>query len=141
MHPFYNESLTPTAPTHISVILALFSPLVCSPSRWKPRWHLVPKFVNVIEQPVEGKHRLVGMRAVVVALAGLDHHDVLGKRLPIFATEAHLHSPGLLGRAAAAVHARAAILGPVFLHTRTSSISKLDWFGGFLGLAAFLALL
>lgn len=26
MHPFYNESLTPTAPTHIAEILAFFSP-------------------------------------------------------------------------------------------------------------------
>lgn len=97
--------------------------------------------MNVIEQSVEGKGCLVGMRAVVVASAGLDHHDVLGKRLPIFAAEPHLHSPGLLRRAAAAVHAGTAVLGPVFLHTRTSSVSKLDRFRGFLGLAAFLALL
>lgn len=81
------------------------------------------------------------MRAVVVALAGLNHHDVLGEQLPVFTAEAHLHSPGLLGCAAAAVRAGAAVLGPVFLHTGTPSISKLDRFGGFLGLAALLALL
>lgn len=97
--------------------------------------------MNVIEQPVEGKGRLIGMRAVVVALAGLDHHDVLGKRLPVFAAEAHLHGAGLLRRAAPAVHTGAAVLGPVLLHTRASSVSKLDWFRGFLGLAALLALL
>ena len=73
--------------------------------------------MNVIEQPVEGKRSLTGMRAVVVAFAGLDHHDVLGKHLPVFAAEAHLHSPGLLGRAASAIHTGAAVLGPVFLHT------------------------
>lgn len=27
MHPFYNEPLSPTAPTHSSMILARFSPL------------------------------------------------------------------------------------------------------------------
>lgn len=57
------------------------------------------------------------MRAIVVAFAGLDHHNVLGKHLPILTAEAHLHSPGLLGCAAPAVHAGAAVLGPVFLHT------------------------
>lgn len=103
--------------------------------------HLVPKLVNVIEQPVEGEGSLVGMRAVVVASAGLYHHDVLGKHFTVFAAEPHLHSPGLLRRAAAAVHAGTAVLGPVFLHTRTSSVSKVNRFGGLLGLAAFLALL
>lgn len=135
MSPF-----TPTAPTHVSMIPALFSPF-CPPLCWKPRWHLVPKFVNVIEQPVEGKRGLTGVRAVVVAFAGLDHHDVLGEHLPVFTTEAHLHRPGLQGRAAPAIHAGTAVLGPVFLHTGTSGISKLDRFWGFLGLAAFLALL
>lgn len=73
--------------------------------------------MNVIEQPVEGECSLTGMWAVVVAFAGLDHHDVLGKHLPVFTAEAHLHSPGLLGRAASAIHAGAAVLGPVFLYT------------------------
>ena len=97
--------------------------------------------MNVVEQPVEGEGGLVGMRTVVVASAGLYHHDVLGKHFAVFAAEPHLHSPGLLRRAAAAVHAGPAILGPVFLHTRTSSVSKVHRFGRFLGLAAFLALL
>lgn len=57
------------------------------------------------------------MRAVVVAFAGLDHHDVFGEHLPIFTTESHLHRPGLLGRAASAIHAGTTVLGPVFLHT------------------------
>lgn len=116
MHPFYNESLHPCRPhpcLRDSGTLLPIRPPLC----WKPRWHLVPKFVDVIEQPVEGKRCLVGMRAVVVALAGLDHHDVLGKHLPIFAAEPHLHSPGLQGCAASAVHAGAAVFGPVFLHT------------------------
>lgn len=73
--------------------------------------------MNVIEQPVEGKRGLVGMWAVVVAFAGLDHHDVLGKHLPIFTAEPHLHGPGLLGRTASAIHTGTTVLGPVFLHT------------------------
>lgn len=81
------------------------------------------------------------MRAVVVTLAGLNHHDVLGEHLAIFAPEPHLHGPGLQRCAAPAVHAGAAVFGPVFLHTGASCISKSDWFWGFLGLAAFLALL
>lgn len=135
MSPF-----TPIAPTHVSAIPVLFFPS-CPPWCWTPGWRLVPEFVDVIEQPVEGKRGLTGMRAVVVALAGLDHHDVLGEHLPVLTAEAHLHRPGLQGRAAAAVHTGAAVLGPVFLHTRTSGVSKLDRLWGFLGLAAFLALL
>lgn len=115
MHPFYNESLHPHRPHPCLHDSGTLLPL-CPPLCWKPRWHLVPKFVNVIEQPVEGKRGLTGMRAVVVALAGLDHHDVLGEHLPVFTTEAHLHRPGLLGRAAPAIHAGTAVLGPVFLH-------------------------
>lgn len=57
------------------------------------------------------------MWAVVVAFAGLDHHDVLGKHLPIFTAEPHLHSPGLLGRTASAIHTGTTVLGPVLLHT------------------------
>lgn len=107
---------------------------------WKPEQHLVPKFVNVVEEPVEGKGCLVGVRAAVAAPAGLDHHDVLGKRLPVLAAEAHLHGPRLLRRAAAAVHAGAAVLGPVLLHAGAAGVSELDRLGGFPGLAASLAL-
>lgn len=81
------------------------------------------------------------MWAVVIAFARLDHHDVLGKCLAIFTAESHLHRPGLLGCATTAIHARTTVLGPVLLHTGTSSISELDQFRGFLGLATFLALL
>lgn len=80
------------------------------------------------------------MRAVEAAPAGLNHHDVLGERLAVLTAEPHLHRPGLLGHAAPAVHARAAVLGPVFLHARTPSVGEPDCFGRLLGLAAFLAL-
>lgn len=97
--------------------------------------------MDVVEQAVQAKRCLVGMRAVVVTFAGLNHHDVLGKHLSVFASEPHLHSPGLQRRAAPAIHAGAAVLGPVFLYTGASCVSESDWFWGFLGLAAFLALL
>lgn len=116
IHPFYNESPSSPPPhprlSDSGTLFPHLSTLCC-----QPRWHLVPKFVNIIEQPVEGKRCLVGMRAVVAAFAGLDHHDVLGKRLSIFTVESHLHSPGLQGRAASAIHAGAAVLGTVLLHT------------------------
>ena len=80
------------------------------------------------------------MRAVVVTFAGLDHHDILGKHLSIFASEPHLHSSGLQRCAAPAIYAGAAVFGPVFLDTGASCISKSDWFWGLLGLAALLAL-
>lgn len=97
--------------------------------------------MDVIKQTVETKRCLVGVRAVVVTFAGLNHHDILGKHFPIFAAEPHLHGPGLQGRAAPTVHAGAAVFGPIFLHTGASCIVKPDGFWGFLGLAAFLALL
>lgn len=96
--------------------------------------------MDVIEQTVEAKRCLVGVWAVVVTFAGLNHHDILGKHFPIFAAEPHLHGPGLQRRAAPTVHAGAAVFGPVFLHTGASCIVKPDGFWGFLGLAAFLAL-
>lgn len=45
------------------------------------------------------------MGAVVVASARLDHHDVLSEGLSVVAAETDLDSPGLLRRAASAVHA------------------------------------
>lgn len=97
--------------------------------------------MDVIEQTVEAKRCLVGVWAVVVTFAGLNHHDILGKHFPIFAAELHLHGPGLQRRAAPTIHAGAAVFGPIFLHTGATSIVKPDGFWGFLGLAAFLALL
>lgn len=141
MHLLYSESLHPLRPHPRLPRFWCSSPIHPCSLCWKCRFkNLVPKFVDVVEQPVEGKCCFIGMWAVVVASARLDHHDVLGKCLPIFAAESHLHSPGLLGRAASAIHTRTTVLGSVFLHTGTASISKLDWFGGLLGLAAFLAL-
>lgn len=96
--------------------------------------------MDVVDQSVVGIG-FVCMGTVVVAAAGLDHHDALGEGFPVVAAEPDLDSPGLLGCAAPAVHAGATVLGPVLLHAGTSSISKLHWGGGLPRLGTFLSLL
>lgn len=96
--------------------------------------------MDVIDQSVVWVS-LVRMRTIVVAPAGLDHHDALGEGFPIIAAEPDLDSPGLLGCAAPAIHAGATVLGAVLLHTGTSGISKLHWGWGFLSLGTFFPLL
>lgn len=81
------------------------------------------------------------MWTVVVASAGLDHHDTLGEGFPVIAAEPDLDSPGLLGCAAPAIHTGATVLGAVLLHTGTSSISKLHRGGGLPCLGTFFSLL
>lgn len=81
------------------------------------------------------------MRTVVVASAGLDHHDALGEGFPIIAAEPDLDSPGLLGRAAPAIHTGATVLGAVLLHAGASGICKLHWGWGLLSLGTFFPLL
>lgn len=44
------------------------------------------------------------MGTIVVASAGLDHHNILREGLSIIATKPDLDSPGLLRSAASAVH-------------------------------------
>lgn len=105
-----------------------------------PQHNLVPKFVNVIDQSVVGVS-FICVRTVVVASAGLDHHDALGEGFPIIAAEPDLDSPGLLRGAAPAIHAGATVLGAILLHTGTSGISKLHWGWGLLGLGTFFSLL
>lgn len=81
------------------------------------------------------------MWTVVVAAAGLDHHDALGEGFSIVTAEPDLDSPGLQGRTAPAIHAGATVLGAVLLHTGTSSISKLHWGWGLLRLCTFFSFL
>lgn len=81
------------------------------------------------------------MRTVVVAAAGLDHHDTLGEGFSIIAAETDLDSPGLLGSTAPAIHARPTVLGAVLLHTGASSISKPYRGWGLLSLGTFFSLL
>lgn len=92
--------------------------------------------MNVIDQSVVGVS-FIRMRTVVVASAGLDHHDALGEGFSIIAAEPDLDSPGLLGRTAPAIHAGAAVLGAVLLHAGTSGVSELHWGWGLLSLGTF----
>lgn len=105
-----------------------------------PKYYLVPKFVDVIDQSVEGIS-FVCMRTVVVAAAGLDHHDTLGEGFSIIAAEPDLDSPGLLGSTAPAIHTRPTVLGAVLLHTGASSISKPYGGWGLLSLGTFFSFL
>lgn len=81
------------------------------------------------------------MGAVVGALAGLDHHDVLVEGLTVLAAELDADGPGVMGAAAAAVNAGAAVPGSVLLQTGAAGIGVLDRLAGLLGSAALLSFL
>lgn len=81
------------------------------------------------------------MGTVEVALARLDHHDVLVEGLSVLATEFDPDGSGQLGTAAAAVHTGAAVLGPVLLLAGAAGIGELHRLAGLLGSAALLSFL
>lgn len=83
--------------------------------------------MDVIGKAVEGVGGFVDMGTVVSALAGLDHHRLLVESLAVLAAELDLDGPGVVGAAAAAVHARSTISGPVLLHTGAAGVGELDW--------------
>lgn len=97
--------------------------------------------MDVVREAVEGVGGFVDMRAVVSALAGLDHHDVLVEGLTVLAAEFDADGSGDVGAAAAAVHAGAAVLGPVLLQAGAAGIGELHWLAGLLGSTAFLSFL
>lgn len=97
--------------------------------------------MDVIEESVEGVGGVVAMGAVVGALAGLDHHDVLVEGLAVLAAELDADGAGLLRAAAAAVHAGAAVPGAVLLQAGASGVGELHRLHGLLGPVAFLSLL
>lgn len=97
--------------------------------------------MDVVGEAVEGVGGFVDMRAVVGALAGLDHHDVLVEGLTVLAAELDADGSGDVGAAAAAVHAGAAVLGPVLLQAGAASVGELHWLAGLLGSAALLSFL
>lgn len=105
------------------------------------RAHLVSELVDVIGEAVEGVGGFVDMRAVVGALAGLDHHDVLVEGLTVLAAELDADGSGDVRAAAAAVHAGAAVLGPVLLQAGAAGVGELHWLTGLLGSAALLSFL
>lgn len=101
----------------------------------------VSELVDVIGEAVEGVGGFVGMGTVVGALAGLDHHDVLVEGLAVLAAELDTDGSGVMGAAAAAVHAGSAVLGPVLLQAGATSVGELHWLAGLLGSAALLSFL
>lgn len=101
----------------------------------------VSELVDVVGEAVEGVGGFVGMWTVVGALAGLDHHDVLVEGLAILAAELDADGSGVVGAAAAAVHAGSAVLGPVLLQAGAAGIGELHRLARLLGSAAFLSFL
>lgn len=99
------------------------------------------ELVDVIGEAVERIGGFVCVGAVVGALAGLDHHDVLVEGLAILAAELDSDGSGVMRAAAAAVDAGAAVLGPEFLHAGAAGISELHRLAGLFGSAAFLSFL
>lgn len=97
--------------------------------------------MDVVGEAVEGVGGFVDMRAVVGALAGLDHHDVLVEGLTVLAAELDADGSGDVRAAAAAVHAGAAVLGPVLLQAGAAGVGELHWLAGLLGSAALLSFL
>lgn len=97
--------------------------------------------MDVVGEAVEGVGGFVDMRAVVGALAGLDHHDVLVEGLAVLAAELDADGSGDVRAAAAAVHAGAAVLGPVLLQAGAAGVGELQWLTGLLGSAALLSFL
>lgn len=97
--------------------------------------------MDVVGEVIEGVGGFVDMRAVVGALAGLDHHDVLVEGLTILAAELDADSSGVVRAAAAAVHAGTAVLGTVLLQAGAAGVGELYWLAGLLGSAALLSFL
>lgn len=97
--------------------------------------------MDVVGEAVEGVGGFVDVGAVVGALAGLDHHDVLVEGLAVLAAELDTDGPGVVGAAAAAVHAGAAVPGPVLLQAGAAGVGVLDRLAGLLGSAALLSFL
>lgn len=97
--------------------------------------------MDVVEESVEGVGGIVALGAVVGALAGLDHHDVLVEGLAVLAAELDADGAGRLRAAAAAVHAGAAVPGAVLLQAGASGVRELHRLHGLLGPVAFLPFL
>lgn len=97
--------------------------------------------MDVVGEAVEGVGGFVGVGTVVGALAGLDHHDVLVEGLAVLAAELDADGSGVVGAAAAAVHAGAAVLGPVLLQAGAAGVGELHRLACLLGSAALLSFL
>lgn len=101
----------------------------------------VCELVDVVVESVEGESGLAGVRAVLRALAGLDHHHVLVEGLSVLAAELDPDGPGVLGAAAASVHAGAAEPRTILLQAGAAGVRELHRHHRLLGAVAFLSFL
>lgn len=108
---------------------------------WKFFNQSVSELVDVVGEAIEGVRGFIDMRAVVGALAGLYHHDVLVEGLAVLAAELDADGSGVMGAAAAAVQAGSAVPGPVLLQAGAAGVGELHWLAGLLGSAALLSFL
>lgn len=99
------------------------------------------ELVDVVGEAVEGIGGFVGMGTVVGALAGLDHHDVLVEGLAVLTAELDADGSGVVGAAAAAVHAGSAVPGSVLLQAGAAGVGELHRLARSLSSAALLSLL
>lgn len=97
--------------------------------------------MDVVGEAVGGVRGFVGVWTVVGALAGLDHHDVLVEGLAVVAAELRPDGSGVVGAAAAAVHAGATVPGSVLLHAGAAGVGELRWLAGLFGSAALFSFL
>lgn len=97
--------------------------------------------MDVVGESVEGVAGVVALAAVVVALAGLDHHDVLVEGLAVVAAKLDSDGSGLLWATTPAVHTRATVFGPILLQTGASGVRELHRLHRLLGPVAFLSFL
>lgn len=95
----------------------------------------------VVVESVEGESAVAGMRAVLCALAGLDHHHVLVEGLSVLAAELDPDGSGVLGAAAASVHTGAAVPRTVFLQAGAAGVRELHRRHRLFGAVAFLSFL
>lgn len=101
------------------------------------RGTLVCELVCVSVEPLLGREgNLVQMTTLITALAGLHEHDGVVEALSLRAGKGHGGGACAAGRAAAAVHTHAAVVGPVETRAAAASIGQTQGLWGLVGTGA-----
>jgi len=101
------------------------------------RHPLVDELVSVpVEPPLRGHGGLVEVVALVAALARLDEHDGAAEALVVRAGERHAGGARATRRAAAAVPAHAAVVGPVQAGAPAAGVGQAVGLGRLVGAGA-----